>query len=377
MSANFLASEFMMEANDYLRLPSDAVSALAEAAERIRSHERLRGLALEIRGQLARGVGAAPDSRREDVKEALGRLLAAEPLMGRRAGMFSAVVMISLLPEVIGWYRSKGIPESVLTDTLSDIGIWMHNHKQAHGAWGLSELGWIIRHLEGSLFRLGRLQFMIRSFGSHPVFRNRRTGQIAALSAAGIRYRRDGRVDGTSGNFDPEGGWTSQLWRRDGETEGHLVTADGRAQAHTVRLPAADWEQVLGEGDPVLDVHIPQGEKLDPELCRDSYRQAIHFYAEHFPGVRLKAFVCSSWLLSPQLSAILPSGSNIVRFQRDYRLLPHKSDDRQLFERVFGAKPADWRTAPRDTALRRLVADFYRRGGITHAGSGFILKEDI
>ena len=56
-------------------------------------------------------------------------------------------------------YREKGIPEKILTDTLSDIVIWTKTWSELEGRLYLGELEWLKRHLEGRLFRLGRLQF--------------------------------------------------------------------------------------------------------------------------------------------------------------------------------------------------------------------------
>lgn len=55
--------------------------------------------------------------------------------------------------------RERGIPEEVITDTLSDIVIWTKNWSAVKGHLCLFELGWLKRHLSGKLFRLGRLQF--------------------------------------------------------------------------------------------------------------------------------------------------------------------------------------------------------------------------
>lgn len=51
------------------------------------------------------------------------------------------------------------IPESIMTDTFSDIVIWTENHTQRTGELFLGELNWLSLHLRLKLFRLGRLQF--------------------------------------------------------------------------------------------------------------------------------------------------------------------------------------------------------------------------
>ncbi len=56
-------------------------------------------------------------------------------------------------------YEEKGIPETILLDTLSDIVIWTNTHYEITGYLGISEIGWLKNHFAFKLFRLGRLQF--------------------------------------------------------------------------------------------------------------------------------------------------------------------------------------------------------------------------
>lgn len=57
------------------------------------------------------------------------------------------------------FYAEKGINEEILLHTLSDLLIWAKNHYLMTGKIGIGEQDWIRCHLEGRLFRLGRLQF--------------------------------------------------------------------------------------------------------------------------------------------------------------------------------------------------------------------------
>ena len=56
-------------------------------------------------------------------------------------------------------YAEKGIDETILLDTLSDLGIWLDVWTELKGELYLGELPWLKRHFEMRLFRLGRLQF--------------------------------------------------------------------------------------------------------------------------------------------------------------------------------------------------------------------------
>lgn len=58
-------------------------------------------------------------------------------------------------------YKALGIDEAILLATLYDIVIWTNTHYDMSGIVGLVESSWLWRHLEGCLFKLGRLQFCI------------------------------------------------------------------------------------------------------------------------------------------------------------------------------------------------------------------------
>lgn len=362
--------DFMAEANRILQLPEEAVDAFERAIDFIRNDSHLAALVRHYHQQLFHSAG--------EKRELLESLLAVEASMGDHAGMFAAVVFVSGLPQAVRLYEAKGIPPRVMTDTFSDFGIWMRNHKEKHGTWGLSQVHWLIHHFTFKIFRLGRLQFMPITFGQKiKAFRHRRTGETIVFSDAGVRFRGDGQVDGTNEIYDRDSGWTSRFAVADGEIMGNPISPDGYASSETTRLPADDWQLELSEGDHVLDVHIPQGGKMAHELCLKSYRQAMEFFPKYFPERAFKAFVCTSWLLSPQFRQILPADSNILMFQRDYHLLPVLSNDRQTFERVFGEKPADLTQAPRDSALRKIILDYYLNGNLTNFASGFLWTDRI
>lgn len=57
------------------------------------------------------------------------------------------------------FYTAKGIPEDILLDSLQDIVTWTNVWSDMKGTLYLGELSWLSRHLQGMLFKLGRLQF--------------------------------------------------------------------------------------------------------------------------------------------------------------------------------------------------------------------------
>jgi hypothetical protein len=107
----------------------------------------------------------------------------------------------------------------------------------------------------------------------------------------------------------------------------------------------------------VLSTHIPQTGPLSPASVDAAFAAATEFFATYFPDYPTSDFFCESWLLDPQLPALLPD-SNLAAFQRRWTL----SGDRQpgdgevLFFVFHQRGPVDLDSLPTDTALRRAIA---------------------
>ena len=113
----------------------------------------------------------------------------------------------------------------------------------------------------------------------------------------------------------------------------------------------------------VLSTHIPRSGPLTPESVDDSFMAATEFFARYFPDYPTCDFYCQSWLLDPHLSTLLPH-SNLAAFQR--RWTPYGDtqpggSDIAFF--VFNKRcPLDPDSLPRDTTLRRTIADSLAAG---------------
>lgn len=359
----FLKKTFVDDINHLLGLPETVLQAYRDETERIKNDHGLQSRAISLHEMLQRGG--------KDWEDAVGCLKKVIP----EEGMFTAVVLGSCVPLLTEWYQTRGLPQTILVDTLSDFRVWMEQHRKRYGEWGLSEVGWVIHHLSGRLFKLGRLQYMpIIYKGRIKAYRHRESGELAILSEAGISFRQDGRVMEAFGSGEIEEGWESVFHETDLHVIGHRILEGGEADPETIQLEKQEWELVLEEGDLVLDIHIQEGASLSEADCTESYHMAETFFEESGMGKGFKAFVCTSWLLSPELRRVLPKSSNIVKFQSEFHLIPDCSNDDQLMERVFGGKPEKLSEAPRDTTLRSSVLDAMVQGVSFCGGSGFKLR---
>jgi hypothetical protein len=119
-------------------------------------------------------------------------------------------------------------------------------------------------------------------------------------------------------------------------------------------------------GDPVMNIHIPEGDSLTREKRFDSYRRAHEFFG-------LDVFTCDTWLFYPRHVEFLQPGSNILGFMSDFDIIESSEEvgNYSNMWRIFGHRdsynPTD---LPRDTGMRRAYADWLAKENKTGSGYG-------
>lgn len=161
-------------------------------------------------------------------------------------------------------------------------------------------------------------------------------------------------------------------------THGWLRIAWSGASYWLGRLQFNLWPSDRSSTGWVLSTHIPQSGPLAPEEVDASFDWARRFFARHFDEYPADAFVCSSWLLDPELGRMLPESSNMVRFQRRWELEgePTTGDDDAIFFTFHRRPPVDLDALPRDTTLQRAIIDRIRAGEHWQVWGGRILFAD-
>lgn len=123
-------------------------------------------------------------------------------------------------------------------------------------------------------------------------------------------------------------------------------------------------------------MHIPTGSDLSAEAVDQSLAHAKAFFAQFFPDYAGAMFTCNSWLLSPTLGELLSEGSNILAFQKRFRLTHVDPEAKEyiswLFQRLPEAEPAE---LPEHTSLQRNTKKFILNGGKIGSAAGY-LKTD-
>jgi hypothetical protein len=231
----------------------------------------------------------------------LPQLPAALGLAGR---CFPVHLFLGTLPVTQQWQQRRGIPAEESAAVFADLGRHMAIYRRVHGETGLDDPWWLLIHLRGLIYEFGRLQYNLLSIGA---------GWLSPQTW-----------------YDPHGGGLGTGFR---------------------------------PGDDGLGVHIPEDGPLTPQACADSIAAARTFFDRYFPSATRRLAICESWLLDDQLAEYLSADTNIIRFQRQFTLVPGwRPGDRAVAQFVFRRAADDLAGVPERTTLQRAVLSHLRAG---------------
>jgi hypothetical protein len=247
----------------------------------------------------------------------LDRLPAEDEALLRDRGI-GAPAALPLLAALVGtatvreFHRRRGLSRDASWEALSDLGSQVAVHRRVTGDFGLDALDWVALTWVGRLYRVGTLQI-----GLEPL---------------------DAPEDGAG-------------------------PAAGRGTAPTHRI----------------SLHVPRGASLSPTSVDESLAAARDLLDRSFGDVVLAPeWVCDSWLLDPRLAEILPEDSRLLGFQRRFDVVDAGDGTDEMcffvFDRPRGTPltAGDIPTLPRDTSLRRGIANLLSTGERWRSGHGVL-----
>ncbi len=130
------------------------------------------------------------------------------------------------------------------------------------------------------------------------------------------------------------------------------------------------------EYDSVVDkikIHIPPLPKLDFKKVKKSLIDSKAQVRKYFHFVD-KQYVCNSWLLSKQLTALLDNKTNIKKFQSLFQIKEGEECVSDILNHVFNLKTCnDFEQLPENTSLQRKIKIQLKQGRIFKLGSGELL----
>jgi len=268
-----------------------------------------------------------------------------------------------------------GLPEEYARAIERNIVFQSEKFLREHGRAGYPASGhhWARFYVEGRLFRLGRLEFMIEPAPlrfTPALFRRRSDGKVIALCRDGWKLNCEGLQ--LWRDEAPESAYrTAFLETKPGAVRGIPVNPAGFAEVdRVVTLSEAEFAPLWSDWDLVPDVHIPGGGGMRLELCLASFREAMEFFPRYFHRTPA-GFTSVSWIFNPDFAVELPD-SNLARFMRELYLGPHPSSGMDGLGFVFGREQADWSDFPGDNSLRRAFHNLRRAGRRLKSGSMFL-----
>lgn len=140
---------------------------------------------------------------------------------------------------------------------------------------------------------------------------------------------------------------------------GRLQFEAGMIRGEIIKLPDGS---VVPDGTPILGVHIPRGDNFNPETIKASFEMAKTFFPKYL-GQKIDIYICSSWLLAPQLESMISETSSIAYFRKYFTVYGEHKGYSQAEEYVFVEKLEDKTKYPEDTSLRRNLKKFLLDGG--------------
>jgi hypothetical protein len=365
----FLTPENITETRQLASLAAAADPQLHKTAQQIASSPQLLHLAWHCHRLLYHHLDY--DSAK------IGQWPILTQALGELSGAFYLLIALAAVPQIRAVHQQLDIPDPISRDTCCHYPEPVRMYQEHHGGnFGMlpRALYWFRNHIQGDLYRLGRLEFMVKPFrGQLQAFRHRQTRAVTALANAESQFD----AAGLSTTSDAANSWRASLEEDKEKIVGFPISPRGFAQNRPLTLALNEWERVLTPGDSILEIHIPGGGNMTLERCRASMQQALEFFPRYFPQKDFVGFACGSWILNPQLEQIYRPDSNMVLWQRELYLFPIPSGDRSGVYFVFGKDDIDIHSASRTTSMRRALLDHMSAGGRLIGGGMFMLLEDF
>lgn len=123
----------------------------------------------------------------------------------------------------------------------------------------------------------------------------------------------------------------------------------------------------IEKGTEAINIHIAQGEPLIWEECEKSIETAKEYFGADKP------YICHSWLLYPDLDAVLSETSNIREFRKHFKVLQTDYKEREAEWRVFGKVLKNVVEYPENTSLQKRVKEYLLSG--KSLGNGWAVLE--
>ena len=288
-----------------------------------------------------------------------------------------------LIPTIENTYNTlskRGLPTDIIENVLCHYEECVFIYEERVGQRGLNKryFNWLGHYVDCKILNIDRLRFEIRKVGD-PVYiiESKRDGERILLYCGG-EMNADGLCKGASTDSG-EQNFIAEFFETDEEFTGHRVLENGRCSPKRESFKKSEYTLILSPSDMCLSVHIPPKSKgkFTKEVCIENYKRAVSVFKKHYPEYSFKAMHCKSWLLSQELKDVLGENSNIIAFQKSYRIYPTPSKGEDVFNFVFKLKFKSFNDMPEDTSLQRSIKKLYLDGKHVYEYGGIFLIDEL
>jgi len=288
--------------------------------------------------------------------------------------MLPMLALIPMIPKSIEDYRRRGFSEETVASCVKPYGRCIKATFDRTGMVGLNQLyfNWLAIYAKTLIFNIAGFNFELKKFPDYVIcLKNKESGEMILLPIHSTVHK-SGLILGTAGYEDAEGSFEAVLRETDDGYYGCPVE-NCRITNTITYYPKDQWECVLRPGDDVVSLHIPKGADLTPENVMASMKTGLTMAKQGFPDYSVKALMCVSWLLEPQIGDLMGSSSKIAGFGNMFHRFPIISNGKAIFNFVFIGQFPDYESLPEDTRMQRVFKKLYMDGGHIHHFGGIIL----
>jgi hypothetical protein len=180
-TTDVLSVKFVSENAKLAGIDNKTIVYIIEFAKKINNNPSLKRLFIHMHYMFF----ISPDY----IKNIANNSLKMENILKEEGFSYNLLLALSGVNVCKKYFNSLNMPKDVSEGAIKDISLWVTHFKNNLGVTGLNTrmLLWECGLLKGKLYRLGRLQFNIRSSkGEITVFRKKSTNQVQALVNDGI-----------------------------------------------------------------------------------------------------------------------------------------------------------------------------------------------
>lgn len=242
--------------------------------------------------------------------------------------------------------------------------------------YGIESFGWASYHAALEIFHVGDLN-VIKHVYKDPVtlIKNKNNNSIQAYINGKHRFNHYGQYYGVNNIIDYS---FDTIFEKDRKRIlAHRVNPTGFVESKPTKFIQTEWDEVLSEGDYVLDIHIPENINYSIANMIKSLKEINDFYKKHFKNIRIQAFWCNSWLFSPQLNTVYNKNSNITDIWKQGFILPAKPDMKSILNYVFQTKELDFNEYHPKTTLQEKIIKYLQLGKFMNTGIWIFFLDDL